>query len=94
LENTASGLGRGGILDNGLVDVPDGADGMFVDEDGDVARQVTKYLSGGVGLVVDLDGRLRGLGHAEEFVMDEWMEVFCFALGFLCDCGSPNRFLR
>jgi hypothetical protein len=44
------------VIDNGLVDVPDGVNGVFVDKDGEVARQVTKSLSGGVGLVVDLDG--------------------------------------
>jgi hypothetical protein len=94
LEDTTRHLGRRGVVDDGLIDVPDGADGVFVDENGKVARQVTKSLSGGVGLVVNLDGRLRGVGHAEESVVDERMEVFRFTFGFLCVCGFPNGFFR
>ena len=82
------------MVDDGLIDVPDGANGAFVDKDGEVARQVTKSLSGGVGLVIDLDAGLRGVGHAEELVMDERMDVLRLALGFLCERGSPNGFFR
>ena len=82
------------MVDDGLVNVSDGADGVFVDKDGKVARQVTKSLSGGVGFVVDLDARLRGVGHAGELAMDERMDVLRLALGFLCECGSPNGFFR
>ena len=91
LEDTAGRLGRRGVIDDGLIDVPDGTDRVFVNEEGNVARQVTKYLSGGVGLVVDLDG---GLGHVRGFRMDERMEVFRLVLGFLCECGFPNGFFR
>jgi hypothetical protein len=94
LEDTAGRFGRRGVVDNSLVNVPDGADGVFVDKDGKVARQVTKSLSGGAGLVVDLDGGLRGVGHVEGFVMDERMEVFRFTLGFLYVCGPPRGFFR
>jgi hypothetical protein len=94
LEDATSTLGRGGVVDDGSIDVSDGADGVFVDKDGKVARQVTKSLSGGVGLVVDLDAGLRGVGHAEELVMDERMDVLHLVLGFLCECGSPNGFFR
>ena len=82
------------MVDDGLVDVPNGADGVFVDKDGEVARQVTKGVSGRVGLVIDLDARLRGVGHAEELVMDERMDVLRLALGFLCERGSPSGFFQ
>jgi hypothetical protein len=90
----AGRLGRRRVVGNGLVDVSDGADGVLVDEDGKVARQVTKSLSGGVGLVVNLDGRLGGVRHVEGFVMDERMDAFRFTLGFLYVCGLPKGFFR
>jgi hypothetical protein len=82
------------VVDDSLVDVPNGADGALFDKDGEVARQVTKSLSGGVGLVVDLDGRLGGMGHGEELKVDERMEVLPLALDLLCKRGSPNGFFR
>ena len=82
------------MVDDGLVDVSYGADGVFIDKDGKVARQVTKYLSGGVGLVINLDGRLGGVRHAGRSVTDEWMVVFRFALGFLYDRGSTSGFFQ
>ena len=94
LEDAARRLGRGRMVDDGLIDVSNGADGMFVDENGKVTRQVTKSLSGGVGLVVDLDGGLRGVRHAKELMVDERMEVFRFAFRLLCVCGFLNGFFR
>ena len=87
-------FGRGGILDDRLVDVPDGADGVFAEKDGVVARQVSKYLSRELGAVVDLDGRLRGAGHVKGVVVNEQMEVFCLALGFLYVCGLSSGFFQ